>query len=647
MTVLKLLSPEQNRARYSAMRARGFTADPEPPKLHDDNKLLDDEVDDEKNQLPLKYQGALLKVLLPRFAAADDPTVTPGKLQLRLNGTLVGSKVDYETPVDPATTEFELTLPSGWLATAGAHELSCAISHGGNPAESQKLTFFVDNKAPLPNGRPKVPAEVENEGITKAYMDANGFVLVTLEDWLEKRIGDTVECRFGTSLPVSTLVGTKTLVEADLTLPVEFQLTSEIIGPEEVRKSLFYYLVDRKGNKSTQSEFTELDVSWTTPPDALVDPSVPLFDGDTGTKMIDLADAQTLTGVGVGIEVEYLNYEKGSDFLITTFDGIRLPDKLISAFPIYGDAPYSAVYNGNLGSKTVPVSYQIRRNGKFYPSTPLTKNVLVDLRRPGDGEGGENPHPTLALATVKGAVTAGNNILRKEDENQPVKVSVPVFTDAKDKDVVTLIWKDVELTDDQGGVLELDGTETGDLVFDVEWSVVSGAGNARVLPVTYKITNPDVNHNAVYSRAQNVDVLIRPGVVPELKIQHLDPDFTNWLNCNSLQPDTLLIKCVEVTVAAGELQLADQELEFNYTGYSDATGATPIPGVVETVKFKPTVQQATDGFVVKFPYKQFLDTGSAWGACKYTAIIDGHPTESNQHLVRVHMKLADGSLCKI
>ncbi|MFJ4543308.1 hypothetical protein ACIP1X_06885 [Pseudomonas sp. NPDC088885] len=649
MTVIQSLKPAENRARYFGVLRRSVKPNAAPPAMHADNPLMDDEIDDAPNQLHSRFQGFPLRILIPRFSEADDPGAVQGFLHLTLDGTPVGDREMYVTPVDPLITEFVLVLPEGLSAAPGTHELSYILSHGGNKPPVSKLIFNIDNRAPLPVGKAQVPPEVERDGITKKYLDDNdGKVLVTVPPHGEKKIGDVINCFFGKSLPLAVLVGSKTLTEADLLLPITFDLTSDKIGTEEGVQSLFYYLEDRKGNKSSPSAFTELNVTLTDPPEGLQVPYIPLFDDDTAPKLVDLADAQV--PLGVGILDEYTNYLKGVDELEVTYDGIKLPALKINTFPFFINVPYSTVFNGDLGEKTVPVSYQIKRNGVGHPQVPLTKDVDVDLRRPGVGDGGENPNPTLALPVVKGAVTAGNNILREEDANANVSVSVAVFDGVKANDEVTLIWKGVELTDAQGGYKKLTGAETGNLPFTVIWDVVSVAGNAKALPVTYKITH-SLNDNAEYSRPQDVDVFIRAAVVPELKILHLDPDFTDWFNCQSLVPDTLLVRCAEVSVGPGEIQLADQELEFTYQGYSDAAGTAVIPDTLETVKYTPTVQDATAGFIVKIPYQKIIATAlpnlPAWGAVTYKAIIDGHPASADRHLVRVHVKTGDGNTCEI
>ncbi|WP_262382665.1 hypothetical protein [Pseudomonas mandelii] len=189
MTSFKPLDPAQNRARYLVVRQSMPTEDAAPPYLHADNPLLPDTADDLPNQLHSSLQGAQLKVLIPRFAQAGDENAIPGFLNLTWNGSRVGTRYNYTTPIDPAITEFELLLPAGLTNASGSHELSYILSHGGNPDEVAHEVINIDTQAPLPNGEVTLPAEVERDGITKPYLDANGFVLVTVPQYATKKSG--------------------------------------------------------------------------------------------------------------------------------------------------------------------------------------------------------------------------------------------------------------------------------------------------------------------------------------------------------------------------------------------------------------------------------------------------------------------------
>lgn len=200
----------------------------------------------------------------------------------------------------------------------------------------------------------------------------------------------------------------------------------------------------------------------------------------------------------------------------------------------------------------------------------------------------------------------------------------------------------------QGGVWKVEAGDTDATVmaFTVPWTIIEAGGNLKELPVYYTVAH-DMNDNVATSVSKNVEVLIRDGAVPAPLFLNLHPTFPNRLVCSSIRLDALRAPVIEVTVPGGEPQLAGQELTFTYQGYSEETGTTPIDENTLDVKYTPTAQDATAGFIVKIPYEPFRVTRSAWGAISYKAIIDGFETPSSRHLVRVHMVLGSGDTCAI
>ncbi|MDI2146030.1 MULTISPECIES: hypothetical protein [unclassified Pseudomonas] len=640
-SVIKL-TPVQSRERYLNILRNAPKADFEPPVLDDDNPLLPDESDDDPNQLHKQYQGFSLKVNVLRFDGADDNPPVDGFINLAWDGTQRGPRHRYTTPIDSGVIVIPMELPEGFTNVSGPHTLSYVLNHGGNTKTIPDLIINIDTTPPDVSGLVTLPPEVETNGITKPYLDAHGFVLITMPTVADIKKGDEYECYFGSTFPTPVHVGDFPVV--DPLVPVTFRLTTAMVGTEEGEKAIFYYRKDRKGNRSLNSPFKRVNVTLTDPPANLEDPSIPLFDNDTAPKKIDLADARMRPGVGI-ID-QYDNFVDG-DELEVTVDGVVMSAQKIAGFPTYVEIPYSYWHNGDLGEKTIEVSYQIKRGTIRHPASNPPKNdaVLVDLRRPGGGEGPDDPNPDFLPVDVQGAGGNPVNVLTVLDKDQDVEVTVAAFPGIKDKDIATLIWNGVEVTDAEGGVLTLDGTET-DLDWTIDWSVVDAGGNGTDVQVTYKVTNPDVNDNEERSLPQDVDVFIRPGSVPQAKFQHLDPDF-EYLNCPSLRSHPVLVKCIEVFVPAGEPQLEGQTLTFTYQGYSDSAGSTVIPNNKEEVTYKPDSSDVQNGFTISFPYQKFLDTGNAWGAVSYSAVIDGRPTPSERHLVRVLMRNGDTTPCTI
>lgn len=635
MTVYKKLTPaQQSRLDYQKLRFATPLMDALPLEIHPDNPLLPATADDPGNQIPRDLQGLPLKVNVPRPPRADDDPPIEGYIELMWKGSrLRSTRLDYITPLDPSILVFERTLPEELTLEEGEHELSYHLWQGGNTGVVTPVKVNVDRTPPLPTTEVIVPPEVDRDGITKKYLDDNGFVLITVPEYVVRRLDDVVRCYIGSNLPLGTLIGE--VVRTDLTIPLEFKLTAPMLDDVEGLRAIYYNITDRKGNLSLNSAYKRLNVTLTDPPENLQLPDLPQY----SDSLIDLEDAQM--GVGVGIVNEYTNYLEG-DQLSVTWDGQLQAAVIIPGFPFHVTVPFRAVFNGDPGDKTVEVSYQIKRKNAFHPLVPIKRdNIAVDLRKPGgpvDPDKPGNPNPDLAIVSVQGDAGGPANVLTAADSTGPVVVTAAIYSSPKENDEIQLYWKGEPVSEADGGVIKIGTTPPTSLTFNVAWSVIDAASNGNPILAHYVISH-DVNDNVDISLPRNVDVYIRPGTVPKQEFQHLDPDASSpFLNCGSLRTDAVKGTVVEVLVLGGEDQLADQELTFIYQGYSDAAGATTKLGTKEEVKYRPTSQEAADGFIVKIPYDPAIKTTeNAWGDVTYSAVIDGRDTPSGRHLVRVYV----------
>ncbi|MBK5345446.1 hypothetical protein JFU48_29355 [Pseudomonas sp. TH49] len=644
----KPLTPaEQSRVDYLKVRRAVTKVDAPVIKVDPENPFLPDTSDDDKNQIPLSLQGKPFKCLVPRPAEAGETEVVEGFIELTFDGRRIAStRYTYETPLDDTVLEIEMTLPAGYTDKPGPHELGYFINQGGNPSDSVPLVFNVDRTAPHPFFELIIPKEVKDNGVTKKYLDDYDFVELTIPDYGDERIGDFIEVLYGDSIPLAEVIDSFTRVNT--TDKVVLELTAEqVFKTGEGNHALFYRITDRKGNRSIFSDSITIKVVLTDPPEGLLPLSIPLYDS-VGDGLVDLKDAQT--PLGVGILDEYTHYMPG-DELVVTYDGILQVAKPINNFPCYVDISFKDVFNNDPGEKTVAVSYQIKRGSTYYPPTPISKNVDVDLRKPGLPIDPDNPDPTnpnLALVTVQGNSGGTVNTLREADKDEDVTVTVNIYTDAKEDDTVQLRYAGQLVSEADGGLITIPDVIPTSLQWEVDWSVFAAAGNGDPThPMAYVIGHP-LNDNVDISEPRNVDVLIQVDTVPDPVFLHLDPDFTAWLNCGSLRRDPNQGVVVEVQVPGGELALADQELIFTYQGYTDAGGANPKPGTFLEVPYTPTAQEAALGFIVKIPYAPFLATLNAWGRVHYTAVINGRETDSKPHAVRVYLVVpGDGGTCPL
>lgn len=648
MASLKPLTPaEQSRVDYLKVRRAVTKVDAPVIKVHSDNPFLGDTSDDEINQIPLSLQGKPFKCLVPRPEEAGETETVPGFIELTFDGSRITStRYNYETPLDDTILEIDMTFPAGYTNRPGTHELGYFINQGGNTSNSVPLECNVDRTPPHPFFPVILPKEVVDNGLTKKYLDDNGFVAITIPEYGDMKIGDFIEALYGDSIPLAEVVDSVT--RTDTTTEIVLKLTAEqVFKTGEGTHAFFFKITDRKGNPSAISPPVSVTVVLTDPPEGLLPLSIPLYD-DVDDGLVDLADAQT--PLGVGILAEYTHYMPG-DKLVVTYDGILQEAKPISGFPFYVDIPFKDVFNNDPGEKTVAVGYQIKRGSTYYPPTPISKDVDVDLRKPGLPIDPDNPgpiNPDLALVTVQGGSGGTVNTLRAADKDQDVTVTVNTYTDAKEDDTVQLEYAGQLVSEADGGLITIPDPVPTSLQWDVVWSVFAAAGNGDPThPMAYVIGHP-LNDNVDISQPRNVDVEIQVDTVPDPAFSHLDPDFTDWLNCTSLRLDPIQGVVVEVQVPGGELALANQELKFTYQGYTDAAGANPKEGTFEEVPYTPTDQEAAVGFIVKIPYAPLLATLNAWGGVRYTAVINGRDTPSKQHLVRVYLvNPGDGGTCPL
>lgn len=643
----KPLTPaEQSRVDYMKVRHAVTKEDAPIIKVHPDNPFLSDTSDDEINQIPLSLQGKPFKCLVPRPAASEHVGV-PGFIDLTFDGSpILSTRYSYTTPLDPDILEIEMTFPVGYTDRPGTHELGYFIDQGGNDSNSESLKCNVDRTPPHPFFPVILPQEVIDEGITKKYLDDIGHVAIKIPDYGDMRIGDFIEVLYGDSIPLAEVVDSITRI--DTTTEIFLELTADdVFKRDEGTHAIFFRITDRKGNPSTISPSVLVTVVLTDPPEGLLPLSIPLYDG-VGDGLVDLADAQT--PLGVGILAEYTHYLPG-DELVVTYDGILQMAKPISGFPFYVDISFKDVFNNDPGEKTVAVSYQIKRGSTYYPPTPISKNVDVDLRKPGLPIDPDNPDPTnpiLALVTVQGDSGGPVNTLREADKDGDVTVTVNTYAGAKEDDTVQLEYAGQLVSEADGGLVTIPDPVTTSLEWKVKWDVIAAAGNgAPTHPMAYVIGHP-LNDNVDISEPRKVDVEIQVDTVPDPAFLHLDPNYTDWLNCKALRLDSIEGVVVEVRVPGGKLELANQELTFTYQGYTDDGGANPKPGTFKEVLHTPTDQEAAAGFIVKIPYAPLLATLNAWGSVGYTAVINGRDVPSKEHLVRVYLvNPGDGGSCPL
>ncbi|MEK2610074.1 hypothetical protein WLF18_13250 [Pseudomonas shirazensis] len=623
-------------AAEARLAARNFrlriAADLDPPAFNSANPLLPDTDDDFPNQLPKALRGTDLKIDIPQFDQGENGR--RGIIRLFWNG-----EPKAETPfTTPITFPVEMTLPASATGSEGEYELKYIAIIAGNDTSSLPLVVNIDTTAPN-NSRPGeqvgLPAEVETDGITREYLDINGKVVVTVPaTYLDAKIDDEVILMFGPSIPLAKEVGR--FPRPNLIETIQFDLLEEHIT-QEGDHSLFYVLADRKGNEGPYSAFRTVPVMLTPAPTDLLPPLVPLADDDA--NLIDYADA--VQGVRVVIRA-YTNWFS-SDRVVVTFDGNDHAPQAIGRDGTQVTLPYALIFNGDYGIKNSRITYRIERNGKAFEEL-VGRNFEVDLRMPGPKP--EDPpqevHPELKILTVKGAVSATDNVLTEADANQDVSATAVIYSDVGDDQYAQLYWNGVEAT----GVRVALNSASTEIAFTIPWEVVKAGGNGAAIPVSYLVGHT-LNENVYHSGPREVDVSGIRIVLPEPAFQNLDPTF-DVLNCPSLRVHNGALHA-EIKVPGGDSRLAGKELTFIYQGWTNSSGNVAIPDTSDSFTYTPNEDEARDGFIVRLPYESALsETRQAWGSIHFTVDIDGAPAApSERHLVDVEVRRPGGLACQI
>ncbi|WP_028621785.1 hypothetical protein [Pseudomonas sp. Ant30-3] len=619
--------------------------------------LLAATADDPGNQLQRKDRNFAMDVSIAEFPDASSQQRQRIRVQLIWDGSLIGEEQTFIIPLTPAeiTAKFPMTfqVDAARLNVPGPHSLGFKQWYGINSEDSDELNINIDMDPPTPVGKVNVPAEIEAEQmITKQYLKTHGFVLLSCNEWGGAKLHDKVQFRYGKSLPLSRLIDEVERTDMSI-LPETRKLTEAFIGEEEGDHSLFYVLVDRKGNESLPSESRVLSVILSDPPENL-NLKIELHDDD-GKILVD--DARTPVTVIITYDIPL-----DGDRALVSVDGQIPINVSVTQSPCVISLPYKYLQNGNNGLKTVPLVYQISRGKLLFPKVPTPKDLTIDLRSPvtvdpeNPGLPG-SPHPDLLPVNVQGSVTTEANTIRAGDLVAPVDATVDIYKGHEAGQVVSLFVNGVAVPADpanargKGGVWTMDGSETDAtvLAFTIEPGIFQASGNDPATLCHYNVSHT-LNENLNRSQNQHVDVYIVPINLPVPKFLHTIDDLDGpTLGCRSIRDDSLLGKVIEVEVPGGEPKLANQDLEFVYQGYlNDFTGGgndpgAEIPGNTVTVRKTPSPEEARDGFLVKVPYAQFAITNDGWGKVAYSASIDGQTISATSDPTKVTMRISGGT----
>ncbi|MGY2374914.1 hypothetical protein ACW9IB_10435 [Pseudomonas sp. SDO524_S393] len=377
---------------------------------------------------------------------------------------------------------------------------------------------------------------------------------------------------------------------------------------------LIYVIEDFAGNLSRPSIADSRTVLLL--PDPVPFPLFfPLADAPDGGSTDDLLDIDDYVAGITALVIDHPNAVPGLDLyeMRVAAQPYLAQSPALITFPVtfdntgYGlNAALKAAYTATLGPMPVTFDGRIERNGLFIPIPPITRRIDFSVEGatlPGTLEPGD-PNPNLNLLQVFGAGSTELNTLRIAHANQPVTITIPLWTVAALPHGMNDIWVEWGASRERVGPFNLGGTITGDFTFTVPWSLVVNHGNGLDIPVRYIVTGPGTT-NENLSLDTLVDVI--DAVTEELDAAEFGNLAFGLWTCASLRadPSPATTHYVEVVIPADTRLVAGNTLTINLT-LTNQHPALPTGPFTLAVPITVNTADLTTDRVVRVPYRPFL-----------------------------------------
>lgn len=503
---------------------------------------------------------------------------------------------------DEGLFPFRITIPQAMLDVwgEGPNTFIYKVDHYNNSfSSSAPLVLIFDRVPPYNQAAPdKIPFIPD---ITDANIDDVEF---TIPDYIDFRPGDRVFWWWGTEVPNDpTLVppsGNAVVTRPTTTIPVDKGI---IEAAGNGGAYALYMLMDKAGNNSPLSVFTQVGVALGDLPSNLLDPMVP----QAAKGQIIQEDA--VTGVTVQVQ-EFDNWIASDELRISWGDhvfewnaiGEANPFPFPLTYTIPNDILLAQYEAAGPGDVETAVAYEVRRGTVNQGRREIEVTVNLEVFGPGPNPDWPDPvNPLLARVTVVGEAGEENHLM-PEDEGEDATLILEVDDTLLVGDVIQFYWDD-ELITTADHPVEVD--EPGEEISEtVPWDVIHRRGNANV-PVRYTVTRPG-NPNPIISR--DTDVLVDANnIYPEAPV-FLGTTPNGWLNCDSIYEDANdRVPAVRVQVQdLSQYGLVDgNTVTMHWRAVYGRTGEDPVPGTDydEVITLNST---NLGGFVWKIPYVDYV-----------------------------------------
>jgi len=501
---------------------------------------------------------------------------------------------DLEVHYPPGTipSPVELAVPVLYLGAHGLKEVRYEVLSDWdlNPRDSQTLTFFYDTRDPDLGNQPaavKLDADLiaNNKQVTPDYLSShNDEVVMSVDDPIDRRPGDTYAFYWGTGLSQPTLDGP---LPAG---PIQFHMPGSLIssmgqGP----KILQYTFTDRAGNRSAYSIPDTVYVLLSDPPSGLLAPEVP-------AAPIDREEARA------GVLVNVLAYDNpmGGDEILLFWHGTYVDTKRVPAipvFPIVFTVDYDVIAShGTLLPYIANVQYFVRRGSDIgSPIAPTAVNLVV----PGDPLEPINPgpeDPALPVPDLLSHTLEIDKIVPADStHNAAVTIAMPNNLAAGDLIEVFYGPGNGEFVDDY----PVTGNEGPGFVIPITlpWiPIIRDVGNGKI-PLWYRIS--DANNYKV-SKKKIIDVSVNNFTI------------TDPATFTRVDPADGRIRCTQspwlgipVRIFAPTSLEKDDEIELHALGY-DFTFDMELSGPPQIIPHEVTQNDVTQGISLMLDWRYFV-----------------------------------------
>lgn len=458
-------------------------------------------------------------------------------------------------------------------------------------------------------------------------------------------LGDWIHIYFGTDMfpdPANLVSGAGVPMTAT---GATFLIASSMIVVSGLHY-LIYVIEDTAGNRSRPSRATSRMVSL------IADPvpfplSFPLASAPGSGSTDDLLDIKDyLAGITAEV-ILHPNAVPGLDRyeMRVAAQPYLTQSGPLTTFPVTFDDSYGlnaalkAAYTAPLGPMNITFDGRIERNsGLFIPIPPITRRVDLSVEGPtlpGTLDPG-SPNPNLNLLQVFGAGSTELNTLRIGHANQPVTITIPLWTVAALPHGMNDIWVEWGASRQRVGPFNLGATTTGNFTFTVPWTLVISGGNGLSIPVRYLVAGPGTTNENL---SLDTSVAVIDAVTEVLNAAEFGNLAFGLWTCASLKADPApaTTQYAEVVIPADSRLVPGNTLTITLTLTNQHAALPPGPFSLPIPITVNTADLTTDR-IVRVPYRPFL-AQALYGPCDmtYTTVVssgaDGHGVLANVYTI--------------